>query len=297
MAELDLRGINLRNDIIFKYVFASADSESILISLLNAIFTHSGQPLITAITYLNPFNIKESLDEKSTVLDIKATDEDGRMYNIEMQVKKEPQFIERIIYYNARLFSGQLKKGETYNSLKKTISIAITDFNLFPDENDYHNIFRLLNVKTHKELSGIMEYHFLELPKYGDSKKFGDIFNKWLYAIKNGEKYINEPENLPATIKEEASIMRAINKMQKAAADSEVRAIMEYREKAELDYLNRMQNDIIESEKRGIRLGEKRGEEKAREAIALTMLSHGMSIEEVIKVTKLTKKHLLRIKK
>jgi len=74
MAEMDLRGINLRNDIIFKYVFASENSEDILISLLNAIFKDSGQELITEITYLNPFSTKEKLDDKSTVLDIKATD-------------------------------------------------------------------------------------------------------------------------------------------------------------------------------------------------------------------------------
>jgi predicted transposase/invertase (TIGR01784 family) len=149
MNEIDLNKINLRNDLIFKYVFASENSQEILISLLNAIFMDSGQQLITDITYMNPFSTREKPDDKSTVLDIRATDADGRQYNIEMQIKQEPQFIERIIFYNSRLFSTQLKQGQSYGDLKKTISIAITDFTLFPDEKPIHNIFRLLNVKSH----------------------------------------------------------------------------------------------------------------------------------------------------
>ncbi len=38
-----------------------------------------------------------------------------------------------------------------------------------------------------------MEYHFLELPKYADGKKLEKEISKWLFAIKNGEKFINEP--------------------------------------------------------------------------------------------------------
>jgi predicted transposase/invertase (TIGR01784 family) len=300
MAELDLRGINLRNDIIFKYVFASEDSESILISLLNAIFADSGQELITEIIYLNPFNIKEKLDDKASVLDIKATDASGKQYNIEMQIRNEPQFIERIIYYNSRLYVSQLKQSQSYGDLKKTISIAITDFTLFPNEKELHNIFRLLNVKSYMELSGIIEYHFLELPKYRENRKIEEIINKWLYAIKNAENYINEPDKLPDTIKKEASIMRAINKMQKAAADPEVRAIMEYREKAELDNINRINNalreGVILGKQEGIILGKQEGDEKAREAIALTMLSMGMNIEDVSKATKLSKEHIMKIR-
>lgn len=259
MAEYNLKGINLRNDIIFKYVFASENSHDILISFLNAIFIHSRQEQITGITYLNPFNVKESIDEKSTVLDIKATDAKGRQYNIEMQVKSEPQFIERLIYYNSRLFAGQLKKGESYSDLRKTISIAITDFILFPEEKEFHNIFRLLNVKSYTLLSGIVEYHFLELPKYRESKKIGDVINKWLFAIKNAEKFIREPNKLPDSIKNEEYIMKAIHKMQKAASDPDVRAIIEYREKAELDNLNRLKTAIMEGEKRGIMLGKQEG--------------------------------------
>ncbi len=301
MDTIDYSKINLRDDIIFKYVFASENSEEILLSLLNAIFQDSRQEVLTGITYLNPFNIKEKYEDKSTILDIKATDTKGRQYNIEMQVRKEPQFIERIIYYNSRLFSSQLKQGQTYKDLMKTISVAITDYTLFGDEKPVHNIFRLLNVKSHRELADIVEYHFIELPKYKDNENIKETMNKWLFAMKNSERYIHDPDKLPDSIKKEAMIMRAIQKMKKAAADPELRAIMEYREKAELDELNRLydaeRRGVLLGEKRGIELGEKTGDRKAREAIALTMLSMNMKIEEVAKATGLSITIIKNLKK
>ena len=58
------------------------------------------------------------------------------------------------------------------------------------------------------------------------------VTSVWLFPIKNGEKFITELNKLPATIKKDASIMRAIQKMQKAAVDPELRAIIEYCEKS-----------------------------------------------------------------
>jgi len=263
MSNFDITKINLRNDIIFKYVFAADDSQDILIDLLNAVFIDSGEELITEITYLNPLNLKEHIDDKSTVLDIKAVDGKGRHYNIEMQVRQEPNFRERMIYYNAKLLTSQLKEGMSYPDLRKTISIAITDYILLQEEKPIHNIYKTLNVKSHRELADIVEYHFIELPKYKDDKKNELIINKWLYTIKNGENYINNPEGLPDTIKKEAMIMKAINKMAKAAADDEVRAVIEYREKAKLDELNRFRHAIDQTREsalnEGLVLGKQEG--------------------------------------
>jgi predicted transposase/invertase (TIGR01784 family) len=125
-----------------------------------------------------------------------------------------------------------------------------------------------------------MEYHFIELPKYREVKKFDEIINKWLYAIRNAEKFINNPEKLPDLIKKEATIMKAIQKMQKAAADPKVKAILEYREKAELDYINR----ISSAEKRG------------KEMVAIKLLSMGMNLDDISSATGLSKTDIQKLK-
>ena len=259
MVELDLRGINLRNDIIFKYVFASENSEDILISFINAVLIDSLQKPIAEIEYMDPNNLKEFPEDKYTVIDIKAMDEAGRLYNIEMQVQSEQHFTERVIYYNSKLLSGQLEEAQSYKKLNKTISIAITDFKLFKSEKAIHNIYRLLNVKSYKELANLTEYHFIELPKYKDDKSYDDPINRWIYMLVNGENFINNPELLPDSIKKEAMIMKAMQKMQKAAADPELRAIIEYREKAIRDEADKLFYAEKKGEKRGMMLGKHEG--------------------------------------
>jgi len=106
-------------------------------------------------------------------------------------------------------------------------------------------------------------------------------------------------------------IMKAIKRMQKAAADPEVCAVIEYREKAELDYLNRVANARLEGlllgKEEGILLGKeegmllgkeeglKEGRKEGIELIVLKMLSKKRSIEEIAEFTGLSKADILKL--
>jgi len=83
--------------------------------------------------------------------------------------------------------------------------------------------------------------------------------------------------------------MRAIRKMQRAAADNELRAIMEYREKAELDDLQRIKNAHRE--------GELRGEKRGKELVALQMLSLNINIDTIIAATGLSKADIQKLER
>ncbi len=292
MKDIDITKINLRNDIVFKYVFASGNSKDILIHLLNAVFLDSGQEKIADISYMNPMNLKEYMSDKATVIDIKARDEKGRLYNIEMQVQNRHHFMERIVYYNAKLLTGQLSEAQGYDKLNKTVSIIFSDFLLIKNEKAIHNIYRLLNVKSHKELADLVEYHFIELPKYKDERLYDDPINQWLFALMNGETFINDPGRIPERIKKEAMIMKAIKRMQKAAADPDVRAIIEYREKAARDEADRLSYATEEA----LLIGEKRGKKREKETIALKLLSMNMTLEEICMVTGLTELDIMKLK-
>ena len=108
--------INLRNDVIFKYIFGYEKNERILIALLNAILGLEGKEKIVKLTFLNTFNLQEYLKDKLSTLDVKAEDNTGRRVNIEMQVEPDKAYISRVIYYHDKLFTSQLKKAEPYAS-------------------------------------------------------------------------------------------------------------------------------------------------------------------------------------
>ena len=99
-------------------------------------------------------------------MDIRADLNDGTQLDIEVQVCPFKLMAERSLYYWSKMYSEQLEKGAEYKKLKRAIAINLLAFDYLEDEQDWHNIYNLLNVKSHKKLTDHIEIHFLELPKF-----------------------------------------------------------------------------------------------------------------------------------
>ena len=100
--------------------------------------------------------------------DVIARAEDGRVFHIEVQVAKDPYFLERSLYYAAMTYSLQLRKGKDYHTLSPVIFVGLLDFEVFSSgaqDEDYHSLHRILDVREHRWSMRGMEFHFLELPK------------------------------------------------------------------------------------------------------------------------------------
>jgi len=83
------RPLNPLADIFVRYLLRSEDHKNILISFLNAVFSHKGHDLVVEIEILNPFNLKSLQETKESILDVKAKDSTGRWINIEIQVDND----------------------------------------------------------------------------------------------------------------------------------------------------------------------------------------------------------------
>jgi hypothetical protein len=57
-----------------------------------------------------------------------------RIYHVEVQRLRQRHAGTRLLYYLTHHFERQLKKGGWYGDLHRTVTLAILDFNLFPDE-------------------------------------------------------------------------------------------------------------------------------------------------------------------
>src|SRR6266581_2015397 len=117
-------GIDPKVDYAFKHLFGREATRPILIDVLNSILMPAPSHQIRQIDLLNPFNPKEALDDKLSILDIKARDQTGRQFNIEMQLLAFPYYEKRILYYACKLHQQQLHEGQDYLELKPTISIS-----------------------------------------------------------------------------------------------------------------------------------------------------------------------------
>src|SRR5271170_8015657 len=89
--ELDsMEKISPRVDIAFKKIFGVEENKDLLISLINSIVSKEDQ--VVEVTLLNPYNPKNFRQDKLSILDIKAENESGKRYNIEIQISDEADY-------------------------------------------------------------------------------------------------------------------------------------------------------------------------------------------------------------
>ncbi len=270
--------INPRVDFAFKLIFGREQNKDILISLLNSILEDYQPRPIASIEILNPFGSKEYERDKLTILDIRARDDKGEFYNIEMQITDQYYYNKRATYYWARLYSSQLGEGREYNNLKRTVSINILNFNRL-EEKDYHSVYRIKNLRNNKDLHDQLEIHFIELEKF--TKELPDLqktLDRWIYFLKYAEKFTGY--NLPVPLKEIDTIEKAIRILDKMSLTEEEREIYEARLKALRDESGALETARI----KGIEEGIKKGIEKGKIDSARKMLQAGIDRKEIARI-------------
>src|SRR5437763_1340722 len=125
-------GIDPKVDYAFKHLLGRNSNRAILLDVIDTVLNPAPGHHIQDLELLNPFNPKEALDDKLSILDIKARDQSGRQFNVEMQMLAYRHYEKRILYYSAKLHQQQLHEGQDYAKLKPTISISFLDHLLFP---------------------------------------------------------------------------------------------------------------------------------------------------------------------
>ena len=227
-------GIDPKVDYAFKHVFGRESTRPILIDVLDSVLNAAPGHRIQEVELLNPFNPKEALDDKLSILDIKARDQSGRQFNVEMQMFAEDSYPKRILYYATKLHHQQLHAGEEYAELKPTISISFVDSTIYPGTTDYHLRFRVLEATHHFSLCDDIEFHILELPKFAKThEQLGDNLDIWLYFLRHAEKM--DTEAIPEVL-QQPLVLRALEELKMLAQSDIERERYEARRKAQLDY-------------------------------------------------------------
>ena len=264
----------LLNDVFFKMVFGNQKNELVLRSLINAVLDLQGNARISRVDVLNPDLEKDYLTQKGSVLDIRAVDGGGRCFNIEVQVEDQPAYENRIVYYSARLLTGQIDRGDSYESLRPTINISLLDFARFPQIEDLHTCFTLWDPRHGVELTRIIEIHLLELSKLRKSppESLENPLQRWLHFLKFGELYECTGAELPAALRNEEGISMALDAMNHARASDQVRELVEQRRRARLNW-NTIERHAIET---GTRIGREQGLEEGLEQGRALGLEQGL---------------------
>ena len=231
---------------------------------------------------------REYLKGKMGVVDVLAKINEKEYCHIEMQVGEANHIKERLLYYWSRRYAKTIKESEEYQSLKRTISILITDFEVKGLEDlRMHSKWKIIeeNGKKHV-LTDDLELHIIELPKIKKMQetKENSKLLKWLKFLENPES-----EEVEIYMKENVNMKEARTKLEGISEDARMQRIAELREKAILDEKEAEYTGYIKGVEDGKKDGKKEGKEDEKLTIAKKMKEENMDISLIVKITGLSK--------
>ena len=289
----------LLNDYIFKRTFTKEGTTGILKDLLEAIL----EVKITNLEVRNSEIPKELIEEKASILDIKAEINGNTVVDIEMQVSDEYNMKQRSTVYMCKNIATQIQKTEDYRTLKKSIVIIILNYILYK-RGSYHHVAHMkfekikpneyvdMGYKVEDEnATEELEMHFIEMPKF--IKKNPGVEGKleqWLWLISGREEKIKMAEDKNEEVKK-AGIL-----VDEMSMDPKERELYEARLMAKYNYDSGMagareagiEEGIIKGKKAGIAEGKK----SKQMQIAKKMKEKGMKEEDIEEITGLSEEEI-----
>ncbi len=267
------RYLDPTNDVAFKRLFGTEDHKPLLISFLNAMLGLKNKRTITEIQIIPQEQVPTNKEAKSSILDIKCTDQLGHQYIVEMQNHHVPDFIKRSQYYASHSYVSQSLRGTTHLELKPIILLAIANHILFPQKKKVISYHRTLDTHTYENDLQDIAYVYVELPRFNKTEtELKTLQDKWLYFFKNW----NCTDHIPPSVKER-EIIEAYRSMEEfnwspALKDAYIKAniaISEEHEGKRREY------------EKGKTEGLEEGREKERAKIAVQLIQKGFPADDV----------------
>jgi len=170
-------------DVLFKFLFGRPERAELFLDLLNALMFPNGERTFTRIAFIDREISPARVSGKGSRLDIVAC-LDGELVNLEVQVRYEPDYQKRSLYYWSLLYSNSLDRRGKYIDTVRTISLNLLDFVLFPEERESRNSYSIRNDVSGRLLCDDLQIVYFELPKDRQERKAGrrprNRLERWL---------------------------------------------------------------------------------------------------------------------
>ena len=278
--------ITLCNDYAFKRVFGVEENKDVLQDLLECILDIPPET-IAGLELLDKEFHKDSISDKTGVLDVKLCLKNNTIIDIEIQNRWNSEFVQRTIFYWAKMYTENLKTGQVYTKLPKCITINIVGEG-FDLNSLIHSEYNVVEKHLNDRLSDELEIHFLNLAKVKeqDENTESDEKKKKLY---NWLKFIEtDDEEVRNMLAQESPMMR------KANATIE---IMEMSPKEKWLYENRMkyEHDKASWKHEGYQEGLDKGSYQKAIETAAAFKRMGIDIEKIAEGTGLSKEEVEKL--
>ena len=253
---------------------------------------------------------QESADDKFNRVDLKAKNDRGEIFIVEVQLTRELYYLERILYGTAKAITEHIRLGNTFKEIKKVYSISIVYFDLGKGSDYlYHGTSTFVGVHTKdtlqinvKEDGAIRmktpeevfpEYYIMRVNQFNDVAT--TPLEEWMDYLKNGR--IKDDTTAPglAEAKDKLQYMM-LNKAERHAYDEHQTAMM-----IQNDVLSTAREEglaegrakgLAEGRAKGIAEGRAEGIAEGRAEIARNLKGMGMSVADIVKATGLSEEEV-----
>ena len=262
---------NPLNDYFMRYMFAKEGHEHILLNLINSVRADYNQETFEELKVLNTFNLKETINDKQSIVDVRAITKSGETVLVEIQRVGNQSFVYRSLYYWAKGYVSNLRNNEKYNDLKQVIVINILDFNLLKDIDKEHSCYVIKELETNHILTNHLEMHFLELPKYlSSNSSLTDELNAWFYFLTIKDKREKMEEIMKMLVKKNPIMKEVYDEYNKFVGTQDLFENYAEYEKNYFDILA-LSEERMKGREEGIKEGIKEGIEKGEKNKAISI--------------------------
>ena len=228
---------------------------------------------------------QETADDKFNRVDLLVKDSKNQLIIIEVQVRKQIDYLQRMAYGTAKVMTEHIKKADKYKKIKKIISINILYFDLGEGADYiYHGLTKLIGIHNNKELKLskeqyeiFSEYYIINVNKFNDIAK--NTLDQWIYFLKNEEVKKNFKAKGLKEAQEILSIMKLPEKEQKKY-DRYLESLMD-EDSWMLTYYEVPYEEGI-----------KKGRKEEKEKTAILLYKENMPIKKISSITGLSEEEI-----
>ena len=292
--------LTLRNDYLFKRLLGAEENKVCLQDFLECVLDIEAET-ITDLELLDKELSKDTVTDKTGILDVKVRLKDGTMIDIEIQNSWSGEFIPRTLFYWAKMYTEGFKEGEPYTSLTQciTINLVAESFKL---NTQVHSVYRILEQKSRQLLTDLLEIHFLNLALASQKRIPTEPIEKeqklihWLQFINTDDQ--KERAMLATTspilqmLNEKIDVL-SLNPVEKKFYESRMKLKSDIATISEVQFKSGLElgfaEGIEQGKAEGKSLGLAEGSHQAKLETAKNLLHFGLSRENIAQATGLSR--------
>lgn len=222
---------------------------------------------IRSVHVCNPYLRKHYRSQKQGIVDVLVELNNCEKVNIEIQLRSCKYWDRRNLFYLSKMYTEDLRIGENYAKLKKSITISILGFD-FTDSLACHSVYHLRD-ESGVYFTDLFEVHIIELKKQLTGEKSLDDWVRFFNASRE--------EDLDMILTKNPGINMAIKEIKRMSLSDRVRARYEAHLKEIRDQNAR--EDYVRDE--GKNQGRIQGRTLEKEAVIERLLIKGKKPDEI----------------